>query len=152
MTEHDLSRWLEQWVSAATGEAEIDPTKPLEAYGLSSRDAVILSGELETLLGTKLDPTIAYQYPTIEALAHTLTTDKVNTEGVPAAGVGRRQAGSVSPAQRDIAIVGRAGRFPGAANADELWALLLNGTVTTGPLPAGRWSEYAGDPYLRTKL
>ncbi len=152
MTEHDLSRWLEQWVSAATGEAEIDPTKPLEAYGLSSRDAVILSGELETLLGTKLDPTIAYQYPTIEALAHTLTTGKVNTEGVPAAGVGRRQAASISPAQRDIAIVGRAGRFPGAANADELWALLLNGTVTTGPLPAGRWSEYAGDPYLRTKL
>ena len=152
MTEHDLSLWLEQWVSAATGEAEIDPSKPLEAYGLSSRDAVILSGELENLLGAKLDPTIAYQYPTIEALAHALTAGQEDKQGVREARAGRMHTVSASPAQRDIAIVGRAGRFPGAANADELWALLLDGAVTTGPLPAGRWSEYAGDPYLRTKM
>ena len=73
MTEHELIQWLEQWVMKTTGETTVDPVKPLESYGLSSRDAVILSGELETLLGRRLDPTIAYQYPTIAELARALT-------------------------------------------------------------------------------
>ena len=52
----------------------------------------------------------------------------------------------------DIAIVGTAGRFPGANNVDEYWELLAAGEVTTGPLPEGRWSEYNSDPFLRTKM
>ena len=146
MTENDLRLWLEQWVSKATGETGIDTAKPLEAYGLSSRDAVVLSGELEGLLNRKLDPTIAYQYPTIDALAAALVAAPKR------AAKGRRQAISSSPAERDIAIVGHAGRFPGANSSAELWKLLIDGQVATGPLPVGRWSEYAGDPYLRTKM
>lgn len=145
MTEHELGRWIANWVAETTGEPTIDPATPLEAYGLSSRDAVVLSGELETLLGRKIDPTIAYQHPTVEALAKALTG---TTE--------RRQATAprVAPAtgERDIAVVGSAGRFPSARNTAEFWALLLDGRVTTGPLPAGRWSEYTSDPYLKTKM
>lgn len=145
MTENELGLWIERWVSAATGEERIDRSKPLEAYGLSSRDAVVLSGELENLLGRRIDPTIAYQYPTVEALARALTQQR--GRGARAALGERRQAAS-SPAERDVAVVGAAGRFPGAANVDEFWQLLVDGRVTTGPLPAGRWSEYAGDAYL----
>ena len=147
MTENELGQWIERWVSATTGESEIDRTKPLEAYGLSSRDAVVLSGELENLLGRKIDPTIAYQYPTVESLARALT----RVEG-QRRGYGERRQATSSPAERDIAIVGAAGRFPGAASTEEFWQLLIDGTVATGPLPAGRWSEYAGDAYMRTKL
>ena len=146
MTEHELIQWLEQWVKKTTGEDTVDPVKPLESYGLSSRDAVILSGELETLLGRRLDPTIAYQYPTIAELARALTV-------VPErASRGRKQANISSPAERDIAIVGAAGRFPGAANTSEFWQLLIDGRVSTSPLPPGRWSEYSGDAYLKTKM
>lgn len=149
MTENELGQWIERWVSATTGEEHIDRSKPLEAYGLSSRDAVVLSGELENLLGRRIDPTIAYQYPTVEALAHALTQERGRGSRVA---LGERRQAISSPAERDIAVVGAAGRFPGAANVDEFWQLLLDGRVATGPLPAGRWSEYSGDAYLRTKL
>ncbi|MEH0147757.1 polyketide synthase Pks13 [Corynebacterium sp. Q4381] len=145
MTENELISWLEQWVASHTGAEAVNPAASLESYGLSSRDAVVLSGELERLLGRKVDPTIAYQHPTIAALAHALTAaeTRVRRERVVAAS---------SPAERDIAVVGSAGKFPGARNTDEFWALLIDGRVTTSPLPPGRWSEYLGDPYLKTKI
>lgn len=76
MTIEQLRAWLRDWVSQATGVAatEILDSTPLENYGLSSRDAVVLSGELENLLGTRLDATVAYEYPTIELLANRLLT------------------------------------------------------------------------------
>ncbi|WP_182875999.1 type I polyketide synthase [Microbispora sp. H10670] len=38
-----------------------------------------------------------------------------------------------------IAIVGMAGRFPGAPDAESLWRLLMNGDSAIGPVPADRW-------------
>ena len=78
MNETELITWLREWVAQTTGAdiADIDPAKPLQTFGLSSRDAVIMSGELENLLGTRIDPTIAYQYPTIASLAAALTAQK----------------------------------------------------------------------------
>lgn len=74
MTVEQLKSWLTEWVVKVTDlpVEEVSENKPLEALGLSSRDAVILSGELETLLDTRLDPTIAYEYPTIASLAQRL--------------------------------------------------------------------------------
>ena len=58
MTVEELRGWLRTWVAQTTGLSaeEITDTKPLENFGLSSRDAVVLSGELENLLGIKLEP------------------------------------------------------------------------------------------------
>ncbi|MBA1837794.1 alpha/beta fold hydrolase [Corynebacterium sp. zg912] len=143
MNEHELIQWLTEWVKGATGVDSVDPTTPLETYGLASRDAVILSGELEKLLGRRVDPTVAYQYPTIAALAKALLTQK---RAAPT--VERREATS----SHDIAIVGSAGRFPGARNTDEFWQMLIDGRSATSPLPAMRWDEYLGDPVVRTKM
>ncbi|MDK8306664.1 polyketide synthase Pks13 [Corynebacterium imitans] len=152
MSETELIRWLSQWVAETTdvtSAEEVDPARSLESYGLSSRDAVVLSGELERTLGRRVDPTIAYQHPTILALAKALTQAPVSG-GAKRGSTGRREA--LAPAERDIAIVGSAGRFPGAKDQAAFWQLLLDGRVATGPLPEGRWSEYSGDPYLRTKM
>lgn len=148
MSENELIVWLQKWVAEATSldTAEVEPTKPLETFGLSSRDAVIMSGELENLLGRRVDPTVAYQYPTIAALAAALTAPEN-----PGRAVVRREA-NTSPGAHDIAIIGSAGRFPGAANNDEFWKVLIEGRSTTGPLPEKRWSEYAGDPVVRSKM
>ncbi|MBC3178207.1 type I polyketide synthase [Corynebacterium lujinxingii] len=144
MNEHELIQWLTSWVAGATGAERVDPTTPLETYGLSSRDAVILSGELEQLLDRRVDPTIAYQYPTITALAAALTAPE------KAAPVWRRREAKAKG--HDIAILGSAGRFPGAKNTDEFWQMLIEGRGATGPLPASRWNEYLGDPVVRTKM
>ena len=148
MTESELTTWLQSWIADATGADTVDPSVPLDNLGLSSRDVVVLSGELERLLNIKLDPTVAYQYPTVEALAHGLlapTGARLSTAAAPA------DHGSAI-GSGDIAIVGRAGRFPGAGNVDEFWDLLVSGQSVTGPLPEGRWSEYSQDPVMSAKM
>ncbi|WP_297850485.1 polyketide synthase Pks13 [uncultured Corynebacterium sp.] len=151
MTESELTTWLQSWISDATGADEVDPSVPLDNLGLSSRDVVVLSGELERLLDIRLDPTVAYQYPTVEALAHGLLApqqedaDRFSTAATQA-------LRGTSIGSGDIAIIGRAGRFPGAKNVDEFWDLLVSGQSVTGPLPEGRWTEYSQDPVMSAKM
>jgi acyl carrier protein len=52
---------------------EIDMTVPFEHYGLDSSAAVGLTGDLEEWLSTEIDPTVMYDYPSIEALAQHLS-------------------------------------------------------------------------------
>ena len=71
MTVEEIRIWL---VSKVAEQTEIDPHKigvsePFTAYGLVSIDAVMLSGELEELVGRRLSAALFYDYPTIEALA-----------------------------------------------------------------------------------
>jgi acyl carrier protein len=54
-------------------QQDIDIQEPFASYGLNSMTAVSLSGDLESWLGTKLPATLAWDYPTIEALANHLT-------------------------------------------------------------------------------
>lgn len=146
MTIEQLRAWLRDWVAQATGVSaeEILDSKPLENYGLSSRDAVVLSGELENLLGTRLDATVAYEYPTIELLADRLLN-------APAAPQPEERAPRIAQGS-DIAVIGLSGRFPGAKNAQEFWSMLAESRAGTGPLPVGRWSEYSADPVMSEKI
>lgn len=153
MTVEQLRTWLRQWVIKTTGlpAEEITDDKPMQSFGLSSRDVVILSGELERLMDTQLDATIAYEYPTIAALAKRLIEgDKGprpsaklrNTPGVSAA----------TPGTHDIAVVGMAAKYPGADNIDEMWKMLIEGRDGIGQPPLGRWSEYASDDVMQAKM
>ncbi|MDN6135986.1 polyketide synthase Pks13 [Corynebacterium sp.] len=153
MTVEQLRGWIRAWVADVTGlpEEEVVDTKPLENFGLSSRDAVVLSGELENLLGLQLDATVAYEYPTIAALAERLINGPAQT---PAAAqvVRKAQNKATGTGAHDIAIIGVAGRFPGADNVEEFWQMLIEGRAGTSELPIGRWSEYNADEVLRTKM
>ncbi|WP_298692705.1 type I polyketide synthase [uncultured Corynebacterium sp.] len=150
MTIEQLRAWLRDWVSQATGvaAAEILDSTPLENYGLSSRDAVVLSGELENLLGTQLDATVAYEYPTIELLANRLLNGPAGRhDDAP-----RVQRTARAAQGTDIAVIGLSGRFPGAKDVPELWTMLAESRAGTGPLPVGRWSEYSADPVMSEKI
>ncbi|MFB9326110.1 SDR family NAD(P)-dependent oxidoreductase [Paenibacillus aurantiacus] len=48
-------------------------------------------------------------------------------------------APSYATNQGDIAIIGLAGRYPGAGNADEFWSLLKEGRSAITEVPANRW-------------
>ncbi|HAX75260.1 MAG TPA: phosphopantetheine-binding protein [Cyanobacteria bacterium UBA11372] len=51
---------------------EIDTEIPFDQYGLDSSAAVGMTGDLEDWMGRKIDPTLLYDYPTIQALAQHL--------------------------------------------------------------------------------
>ncbi|MFS8118928.1 MAG: phosphopantetheine-binding protein [Microcoleus sp.] len=53
--------------------AQVDTNELLSRYGLTSMQAVSLSGDLEKFLGHKINPTIFWEHPSINALVNTLT-------------------------------------------------------------------------------
>jgi acyl carrier protein len=52
---------------------EVDVTIPFDRYGLDSLTAVSLTGDLQDWLGVEVDPTLLYDYPTIEELVKYLS-------------------------------------------------------------------------------
>ena len=55
---------------------EVGVTISFDRYGLDSSAALSLTSDLEDWLGSELDPDITYDYPTIEALAEYIASDK----------------------------------------------------------------------------
>lgn len=153
MSAQDLRSWLRKWVASTTGLPldEVTDDRPLESLGLSSRDAVVLSGELERLLGTRLDATIVYEHPTIASLAQRLVSGEPTRAPSAAPRVPTQDASD--PGVHDIAVVGMAARFPGADDGlDAMWQLLIHGEDGTGELPMGRWSEYSQDAEVQRRI
>jgi acyl carrier protein len=69
--EESIEAWLVARISHTLEVApeEIDPREPFSSFGLDSRTAVRLSGELERWLGRRLPATLIWDYPTIELVA-----------------------------------------------------------------------------------
>ncbi len=67
----DIQDWLVNWIAyeLSFSPEEIDLQEPFVNFGLSSRQAVFMAGELEDFLKQTLDPRLAWDYPTIEKLA-----------------------------------------------------------------------------------
>lgn len=77
-------------------------------------------------MGHTLPITKLYQYPTVAGLAAFLQpTEAAGASPNPATSTRRRDAAG------DIAVIGMAGRFPGANTIDELWQVLTEGRETT---------------------
>ncbi|EST38605.1 hypothetical protein N566_06530, partial [Streptomycetaceae bacterium MP113-05] len=133
--------------------------------GLTSVDLLTIAGKLETTLNTDLYPTLLFEHPTISQLAahleaeghntpHATTPDTTPGTEPPAPpptpstneeGVVGGPAVSVTP----MAIVGVAGRYPGARDLEEFWEVLRNGRDCLGEIPADRWEVedwYAPEP------
>jgi acyl carrier protein len=66
---------IQTWLSAEVAEllslapGEIEAQEPFANYGLSSMTGVLLAGDIEEWLGIKIDPVVAWDYPTVESLA-----------------------------------------------------------------------------------
>ncbi len=82
--------------------AELDPDRPLQESGLSSRDALVLAGYLEALLERSLPPTLVWEHPTISGLAVALAdldvADPVRAAGAFASPIGHRPRCGPAPA------------------------------------------------------
>jgi acyl carrier protein len=61
-----IKSWL---ISEIVDARDLAVEEPFANYGLSSMTGVMLSGNIEGWLGIRLDPAVAWDYPTIESLA-----------------------------------------------------------------------------------
>ncbi|OIJ96819.1 acyl carrier protein [Streptomyces monashensis] len=70
-TTDELAVWLSDRIALYLRRRpeEIAPAVPLAEYGLDSVAALSLCGDIEEDFGLILEPTVAWDYPTIDALA-----------------------------------------------------------------------------------
>ena len=80
--EADLRHWLVDYLVTNIGctPDEVDPDLSLADLGVSSRESVVLSGELSELLGKTVSPIEFWEHPTINALAAYLTAPEGDPE------------------------------------------------------------------------
>jgi acyl carrier protein len=71
LTVTDVQAWLVSYLSQLLeiNPDEINATTDFDRYGLDSSAAIGLTSDFGNWLGFELDPTLTYDYPTIETLA-----------------------------------------------------------------------------------
>lgn len=117
--------------------SEVDPDRPLEEFGLASRDAVAVAGELEQLLGRALPATLVWEHPTINRLSAALSGRVETPAPAPVAEV---------RSDEPVAVVGVGLRMPGGdrdlTGADDFWRFLLGRGDAVREVPDGRWDPF----------
>ncbi len=135
-------------VAEASGFAPelIEGDGGFETYGFDSLMAKTLHLRLEAEYGP-LPQSLPFECNTLDALAARLAilapaapqapTGSVPLRAAPLPRVASRVAadGGAEP----IAIIGLAGRYPGAEDLDAFWRLLVEGREAIGEVPAERW-------------
>jgi polyketide synthase PksM len=166
----ELRRRTTAWVTSKVSQAlrinvaQIDASEPLECYGLDSILVVRLSTALKEGIPS-VTSALIFQHRTIEELVeHLLRNDRdalqsvtagAEAEGDPSEGhsptsvplpAARLTVLRESHAKRssDVAIIGLSGRYPRAANLDELWERLRAGESCIGEIPPERfdWRDF----------
>ena len=120
--------------------------------GMDSILAVNFTQRLGRKVAVELDPTLVFDYPDIRSLVHFLHSryakelaailppprsqpDNFNITPPSAA---EPEAVPGPTADSDIAVIGMAGRFPGARTTAELWENICRGKSSVKPFPAER--------------
>jgi acyl carrier protein len=76
VTSEAIAAWLHNYIADLRGmkPARISRTEPFFKYGLDSASAVALTGDLMEWLKVDVDPSLLYEYPTIDRAAGRLAT------------------------------------------------------------------------------
>lgn len=124
--------------------------------GMDSIMAVDLARDLSAAYGFELTISEVFEHANVRALAEYIAS-RLGAEATAAepASVVIRPTAVATPrpgqapeppraiANEPIAIIGMAGRFPGADSVDQLWELLCTGRDGVGPVPPQRWDGAA---------
>jgi len=149
ITTNEVRHWLVNQISKIKkmDASKIDPDQPFSTYGLTSLDAVGLTGDLSELLGLEISPTTPYDHPTINLLIESLYQEKDHScPGYETS----------SNEHEDIAVVGISCRFPGGIHSPEdLWNALIKKQNCISQIPENRWdvdSFYDPEPGTPNKM
>ncbi len=79
-----VQRWLAERVGHYLNRpaADIDPQTPLAEMGIDSVYALSLCGDIEDAFGLSVDPTLAWDYPTVAAISG-FVVSKLAMPGTP---------------------------------------------------------------------
>ncbi|GAA4771552.1 hypothetical protein GCM10023329_18620 [Streptomyces sanyensis] len=125
--------------------AELDPAAPLERHGLTSFVVARLTARLREEFAT-VPATLFFEHRDLASAARAL-----------AAASGPRSLPSASPSAAErppaprpegIAVIGLAGRYPGAADLDAFWDVLSRGRDQIRALPANRRRGRPGEDLM----
>ncbi|MGW0420350.1 beta-ketoacyl synthase N-terminal-like domain-containing protein [Streptomyces sp. NPDC003015] len=127
------------WTGTAVAEVPMD--RPLADLGMSSRDAVVLAGDLARLTGRELPPTLLWEAPTGEALvAHLCRTPSQSAPPAPV-------PATVAPPSEPVAVIGLGCRLPGGVHGPaDYWRLLTDGIDAIRRVPEDRWRDFTPFP------
>lgn len=141
-------------------KVDIDETKAFSEYGIDSFAAINLAVKLNAAFSIKLPGTVLFSYGCVSDLRRYLMAnyrDAIVARMHPArqdaaladdtrhraeAEQNRKKAGEVGKQAEhggDIAVIGMSARFPGIANVDEFWSMLLASGDCISEVPAERW-------------
>ncbi|HCY87189.1 MAG TPA: hypothetical protein DHV36_18795, partial [Desulfobacteraceae bacterium] len=153
---------------------KIDPKEELGSYGFDSISLTELTNTINELWGLELQPTLFFEYPTLEGYAAYLMDAHASELAPQFAGTKDPEKGpepgthtrapapertrarfiSQRATQQDkakadtsVAIVGISGRFPMAEDVDAFWKNLEEGRHCITEIPEDRWDwrRFAGD-------
>ncbi|MGW5774373.1 type I polyketide synthase, partial [Streptomyces longwoodensis] len=128
-----------------TGPASLGDRRAFTDLGFDSLTSVELRNRLTARTGVHLPATLAFDHPSIDAVAAHLL-GRLTADTAPAAPAAARRAGR---ADEPIAIVGMACRYPGSVRSPEdLWRLVTGDDDAMSPFPTDRgWdTERLYDP------
>ncbi|MBV8707816.1 MAG: methyltransferase, partial [Acidobacteriaceae bacterium] len=135
-TPHHLSE-LRQLTADVLGIpiVRLDDHVPLAEYGVDSLVGLKLIDTLNRQYGLQLEMQVLFDCPTIAALGRCIE-DRLPSMPLPEPASASKQQ---SESEDLIAIIGMAGRFPGASNIEEFWKNLENGVDSISEIPLDRW-------------
>lgn len=163
---------IERLTSQAALLVKIAPNKikthiELGDYGFDSILFTQFCNEINETFDTDISPTVFFNHPTLEGLAEHLEinydifikeplekkeynhidTSNLKKDKKPVQ-IEIGHSPTDRQVKRQVAIVGISGRFPGAANVNELWKHLENEKDLITEVPKNRWDweKYYGNP------
>ncbi|MDQ1350832.1 MAG: hypothetical protein QG657_1134, partial [Acidobacteriota bacterium] len=96
--------------------------------GGNSLSIIRLNSRLKQALPDKKDISVVtlFNYPTVSSLARYLNREEQETANVDETEAGKVKS-RIESSKNEIAVIGMAGRFPGAKNIDQFWENIKNG-------------------------
>ncbi|WP_333738405.1 acyltransferase domain-containing protein [Streptomyces sp. IBSBF 2806] len=140
-----IARRAASWQGTAAADVPMD--RPLADLGMSSRDAVVLAGELSRATGRELPATLLWEAPTVDALVAHLrggTAAHASPREVPRAAP---PAATPGPSGEPVAVIGVGCRLPGGVHGPgDYWRLLTGGVDAIRRVPEDRWRDFTAYP------
>ncbi|XNN69939.1 beta-ketoacyl synthase N-terminal-like domain-containing protein [Bacillus pumilus] len=118
-----LQKDIHDIVQTHFGFDQMDDETPFFEFGATSLDISQLAAKISEYVDKQIDTVQLYRFATVASLAKYLFKEQSEQAQMPAL----HPVKNTSQEHTDIAIVGMAGRFPGASSLEDFWQCLVNG-------------------------